>query len=227
MSFLLVLPFAVREPPTPVVAKPRARAVVLPEEVKAETFDLNFSTFDIKRTVHDLSDYDENTCCFWCCHPFDTAPCVLPHYFDDVNYIFHGTGYYCSFNCALAHAVPLHGKQDQRLLTKMLYRATAARDQQSPVRLLIPAPPRETLRIFGGIWDIAEFRREFCFDVNTFVTHAPVIHHVHQAVRTVKELTTRKVFESVHQQQHKVAVNKQKTYKEKYVQKFSLLRFVQ
>lgn len=226
MSFLLVLPFAVREPPTPVVAKPRARAVVLPEEVKAETFDLNFSTFDVKRTVHDLSDYDENTCCFWCCHPFDTAPCVLPHYFDDVNYIFHGTGHYCSFNCALAHATPHHGKRDQRLLTKMLYRATAARNG-GPLPILIPAPPRETLRIFGGIWDIAEFRQEFCFDVNTFVTHAPVIHHVHQAVRTVKELTTRKVFESVHQQQHKVAVNKQKTYKDKYVQKFSLLRFVQ
>ncbi len=101
--------------------------------------------------------YSGNTSCFWCCHPFSWRPCVLPTSYDAYENMYACEGHFCSPECAMAYlyAEP-HlsdvGRWTRHALLVDLYRT------MYKTRELTPAPPRSTLRLFGGPLDIEQYR---------------------------------------------------------------------
>lgn len=95
-----------------------------------------------------------NVHCWWCCHPFDTPPCAIPQKYH--KGVFHLYGCFCSFNCAAAYNFDKkydHMWESYSLL-HLLYKKMYDKD----FKKIIPAPPKEVLKIFGGILSIEEYR---------------------------------------------------------------------
>lgn len=95
---------------------------------------------------------DDDVVCWWCCHPFTTSPVYIPHWVDDG--VFGVTGHFCSFPCALSYN---HSQRDEHAYHRenmlvLMYRCHGRYD------VLIPAPPRESLKIFGGWLTVDDFR---------------------------------------------------------------------
>jgi len=97
--------------------------------------------------------------CFWCCHPFDTVPCVVPA--DIKENIWHVYGNFCSPECSVAYLfherLDINVQWERYAMLNSLY----SRDTEIKVGALTgirSAPKREVLRIFGGSMDIREFR---------------------------------------------------------------------
>ena len=101
--------------------------------------------------------YAPGTACFWCCHPFPHTPCVLPLSYDAYEMMYTCEGHFCSPECAMASlyadpSVSDNSRWTRHSLLVDLYRTLYTK------RDLIPAPPRTTLRMFGGPLDIEQFR---------------------------------------------------------------------
>ena len=98
-----------------------------------------------------------NVWCWWCCHPFDTVPIGLPVHYDDKTKKFRVKGVFCSFSCSVAYKKThyhKHSNIDQ--LIKSLYKhITGSLKFEST---LLPAPPQQSLKCFGGQLSIEEFR---------------------------------------------------------------------
>lgn len=93
--------------------------------------------------------------CWHCCHAFDGPPLPLPFKHDERRDVFHVCGTFCSWECmkshnwsSNSHLAPLRGM----LITLMRKRCTGLLGN------IRPAPPRESLRAFGGWMTIEEFR---------------------------------------------------------------------
>lgn len=96
--------------------------------------------------------------CWWCCHSFDTPPRFLPTKFDTLRNRYRIMGNFCSWNCAKAHLLHDRGntiKSNVHLFASMLHKITGMIDK------IKTAPPRQTLKQFGGILTIDEFRHNF------------------------------------------------------------------
>jgi hypothetical protein len=106
--------------------------------------------------------YSNNTACFWCCHPFTWKASVLPISYDAYENMYTCEGHYCSPECALAYLYTEPNLSDitrwtrQTLLNDLYRKLYKSRD-------LIPAPPRATLRLFGGALSIEQFREQTSF----------------------------------------------------------------
>jgi hypothetical protein len=101
--------------------------------------------------------YGGTTACFWCCHPFPWKASVLPISYDAYENMYTCEGHFCSPECAMASLysdpnVSDNSRWTRHSLLADLYRSLYAK------RDLIPAPPRTTLRLFGGPLDIEQFR---------------------------------------------------------------------
>ena len=98
-----------------------------------------------------------DACCWWCCHTFDCAPCTLPFKYDPLRKRFSFMGLFCSWNCVKAYNFERTDTKKYEcsgfitLLIQQLYGITKAIN-------IKPAPPRQTLKMFGGYLDIEEFR---------------------------------------------------------------------
>ena len=95
-----------------------------------------------------------NIACNWCCHKFKGPPCAIPSKI--IKGVYHVYGCFCSFNCAAAH---IFDKKDINMwehysLLILLYKSIY---NKSIYKIPI-APPRETLKIFGGFYSIEEYR---------------------------------------------------------------------
>ncbi len=111
--------------------------------------------------------------CHHCCHKFKTKPCGIPKFIDDDN-IFHVTGIFCSFNCALTFNNNSNEYenviQERESMLYLLYRE--CNEFEKLDYEIRPAPERETLKMFGGPLTIEEFRK----NVSTYtVVHPPLI----------------------------------------------------
>lgn len=97
--------------------------------------------------------WPETTSCYcWhCCHPFDTKPVPLPVKHDSRLDVFQVTGVFCSWACMYAYAKNNYLQS----MVIMLFRKRCT----GKIGGLIPAPPRMTLKIFGGHLGIDEFRK--------------------------------------------------------------------
>lgn len=100
-----------------------------------------------------------DTACFWCCHGFSSSPVAIPsHILDEVWYMYAN---FCSPECATSYLfkerIDNNTQWERYALLNSLYSDDAAVPQGASCGIR-PAPPRETLRMFGGGMDIAEFR---------------------------------------------------------------------
>jgi hypothetical protein len=101
--------------------------------------------------------YGPNTACFHCCHGFSWTPSVLPICYDTYDKTYVCEGNYCSPECALADLYMMPRLSDATRWN----RHSLLEDLYHPLiglKELTPAPPRTTLRLFGGPLDIAQFR---------------------------------------------------------------------
>jgi hypothetical protein len=136
------------------------------------------TVFPLMKTYHQSQDWPErtNVFCWWDCHPFNTPPIPLPVSYNRVQESFKVHGCFCSIECALAYK-----KSDRNLDnidTSLLYfffnkivknngnggsssGETGSDRARYETRIADtkPAPPRQTLSIFGGHFNIDEFRK--------------------------------------------------------------------
>jgi len=89
--------------------------------------------------------------CFWCAHAFEGTPCFLP--VKEESAVYHVYGNYCTPQCALAYLLyehlDSHVRWERMALLHRMYKCSGR---------LYPAPPRESLVSFGGIYTIEKFR---------------------------------------------------------------------
>lgn len=94
-----------------------------------------------------------DTACFWCCHSFTHRPVVLP--IRDTGEYLTVTGNFCSPECATSYLFDMrqdsHTRWEQLAL---LYRVYGDACQGK----IHPAPPRTSLKLFGGALSIQEYR---------------------------------------------------------------------
>lgn len=115
----------------------------------------------ITNTVHPLDNTPQ--CCWWDCHPFTSTAFYMPVYISKQG-IFSCKGYFCSANCTKAYILSKQTWDMPRIIA--LFRLMLKRIYQFPYGLsIIPAPPKESLRIFGGPFDITTFREKSTFSM--------------------------------------------------------------
>lgn len=111
--------------------------------------------------------YNQQTCCFWCCHKFVWSAVVVPVSYDAYKNLYTCEGHFCSPECALAHIY-----SDNRLSESTKWnRHSLLRTLYSDLykdRTLSPSPPRTLLRMFGGPLDIEQYR-EYTYGENNIV----------------------------------------------------------
>jgi len=100
--------------------------------------------------------YNNETSCFWCCHPFTWSQCVLPISYDAYKHIYTCEGNFCSPECALAYLYKEGGTESTKWVRHSLLRQMY--ESMYIMRDLSPAPPRSLLRMFGGPLDIEQYR---------------------------------------------------------------------
>jgi hypothetical protein len=110
-----------------------------------------------------------NIYCWWCSHPFNGAPCALPESY--IKGKFYVNGCFCTFNCAASYNF---SKNDDNMwerysLLNLMYKKLYNRNF---IKINL-APPRETLKIFGGYLSIEEFRENSYKNEKTFMVIKP------------------------------------------------------
>jgi hypothetical protein len=111
------------------------------------------------KNIHNMSEWPETTdvCCWWCCHTFSNCPCTLPTKYDPLRKRFQFIGLFCSWNCTKSYNFERndHRRYERSELISLLIQQMYGVITAINVK---PAPPRQTLKMFGGYLDIEEFR---------------------------------------------------------------------
>ena len=96
-------------------------------------------------------------CCHHCCHTFKGPPVGMPIVYNERKKRMVLRGVYCSVRCCLGANQELH---DTRALVRPMWiRYMAKMLYGIPLKAEVrPAPPRRTLRMFGGCLTLDEFR---------------------------------------------------------------------
>lgn len=126
-----------------------------------------------------------NVACWWCTHNFETSPVFLPDSYVDNQY--HVFGCFCSFECAAAYNIDSDDYKvwDRYSLLKKLHNSVYKN------KSLSIAPPRESLKKFGGPLSIEEFRRTASkADKNVRFIMPPMVSLVPLIEETNKNSTT-------------------------------------
>jgi hypothetical protein len=94
------------------------------------------------------------SCCWWCCHIFDSVPIGLPDRYH--NNEFHLHGHFCSFNCAHAYNISMNDLKiwERYALLNLLRKKMGINTEKR----ILPAAPRLVLKMFGGELTIEQFR---------------------------------------------------------------------
>jgi hypothetical protein len=141
--------------------------VVKQEEVKAfRTIDvmLEYKVANETRTLPESVE----AACFWCAGCFDGRPVVLPSLEERGVYKVYGN--FCTLSCALSYLLteqvdPQVRWERQALLNRM-YKQTSA---------IHPAPPRESLSLFGGTLTHDQYRAIIDKKVLRIDSHLPPV----------------------------------------------------
>ena len=111
--------------------------------------------------------------CWWCSHSFDGPPCFVPTKYDERMQRFKITGNFCTWNCAKAYLLSgnlgVYKNRDLNNFTQMMKR------MKLPYKVKA-APRPETLKCFGGILTIDEFR-ESAFTTDIYNIQTSVIEY--------------------------------------------------
>lgn len=112
--------------------------------------------------------------CWWCCHPFSGTPCSLPCEFKSGTFIV--SGIFCSPECAAAYNFDDTNSGfdlwERYSLLNFLYRKVY-NDRNIKIK---SAPPRQTLKIFGGNLTIKEYRSQnINYETNFKIIMPPMV----------------------------------------------------
>lgn len=171
--------------------------------------------------------------CWHCCHPFDhVPPCGIPMKYVDGK--FHLYGCFCSFNCAAAYI--FDKKMDTRWenysLLNLLYRKVF----NCPQKKIVPAPPKEVLKVFGGVMTIEEYRRNLISNLKAYRIITPpmisIVPKLEENVSYAKQVRERRKYIPVNQSEQQANLEKlleikeQEKAKEKVAVKGTLNAFI-
>jgi hypothetical protein len=159
----------------------------------AERFTTDMMKEVLGRTK--VPTYAPSTACFWCCHPFGWKPSCVPVSYDAYENMYTCEGHFCSPECALAHvysdsSISDIGRWSRHSLLADLYRSLYT------TRDLVPAPPRSTLRLFGGPLDIEQYRQYLAASDDMVAVQLPPLRlhvpsmNVQGPVRDVKKFVS-------------------------------------
>ena len=102
-----------------------------------------------KRRIPEKTDI----ACFWCAHTFETPPCIIPE--REVDMVYNVYGNFCSPECGVAYllieGVDPHVRWERMALLHRVYKSMET-------GRIFPAPPRESLTLFGGPMSIEAYR---------------------------------------------------------------------
>lgn len=105
-------------------------------------------------------------CCWWCCHSFDNEPVFLPTKLYKEQY--KVTGNFCSFRCCYSYMKNDRKYSGSMYLLNYMFK-DITKKKGSILDYITPAPPRESLQMFGGMLDIEEFRKsDFTYSINPY-----------------------------------------------------------
>lgn len=150
--------------------------------IRDSKLELNYGKYTLERQVYDLSNFNKNSLCWWCCHTFQNKPFFIPLEFNNKRNTFKVKGHFCSHNCAYTY-YRTSCPENIGLFRKYML------DIYGYEGVIKEAPARESLKIFGGIWDITAYRMYFT-DTRVFAhkSTAPNITIVKdQLVKTTKK----------------------------------------
>jgi hypothetical protein len=99
------------------------------------------------------------TVCWWCCHGFECQPVQLPIGKTTDKARFFTAGTFCSTACAAAYNFECGDKYGSAKAQYAMLHEMVSLDSQAPTTKIQLAPPRESLSIFGGKYDISSFRK--------------------------------------------------------------------
>lgn len=95
--------------------------------------------------------------CWHCCHSFDTEGFRLPRSYDPSERLYHVYGWFCSANCCKAYILE-HSNFDRGYQMNVFVRML--REVYGIQSGIVEAPPRISLKMFGGHFDIEDFRKQ-------------------------------------------------------------------
>jgi len=126
------------------------------EDIKALKENIIVKNNILTKNIYKIENFNqEKILCWWCCHEYNDQNYGIPIKKKDDIYL--TKGFFCSLNCAKSYNnnenIDLKEKQYRNSLINMLN--SELTDKYSDVK---EAPPRETLKLFGGILDINDFR---------------------------------------------------------------------
>jgi hypothetical protein len=92
-----------------------------------------------------------NAACFWCSGCFEGRPVVVPTHEEDGTYIVYGN--FCTLSCGLSYLLNEHIDPQVRWERQSLFHRMYK--QLTPIH---PAPPRESLKLYGGSLSHEQYR---------------------------------------------------------------------
>ena len=138
---------------------------VVSECVQEETMKKIKVVTTTKDQVKTSEDWPEtcDVCCWWCCHTFEGSPCTLPVKYDSLRKRFKFVGLFCSWNCVKAYNFERndHQASERSMLITLLVQQLHGITEAVCIK---KAPPRQTLKMFGGYLDISQFRNQNTVD---------------------------------------------------------------
>jgi hypothetical protein len=127
-------------------------------DCKIDIIDTNNNVFKWKEST--------NIHCWWCVHPFSNPPFGLPIKCENNKYEVQGC--FCSLNCAKAYNLKENNYRTSEVNSLIEnFRRDLFGVDSIPV---IMAPPRQSLKVFGGYLTIEDFRNEF------YIMNKGIIH---------------------------------------------------
>lgn len=110
------------------------------------------------KNLHNISmTCGNNVHCWWCCHAFQWNPVMLPVQKRDDGY--DVVGNFCTPECCVSYSLQSGVRYGDVWKQYMWLHEIYLRKVNEEVVKFKPAPPRETLSIFGGPYPINEFRK--------------------------------------------------------------------
>jgi hypothetical protein len=95
--------------------------------------------------------------CWTCSHPFESIPVAIPHIYDSKLNLFFCYGNFCSFSCAKRYVLESSGNTQSCTLLALL-RSKIIGGLGTANMGIKAAPPRTSLKVFGGQLSIEAFR---------------------------------------------------------------------
>ena len=166
----------------------RVHPVIQPSDINPELISYDSSSVDysiqsnqkpIRITVL-MSMYQDGWpthspyACWHCTETFLERPVGIPDHVDDLGQ-YHCCGNFCSYNCAAGYLFEIdHSRERWEKYAMMVTLCRIINDLPITYRLTL-APPRSSLKKFGGKLTITEYRQTFVNNKSYKIFHPPLV----------------------------------------------------